>query len=80
MGGQREIIVRSKIEIFELKSATGKVKTPRFSRRLEEAELVSLKMGQLKRGAGKKEQRKQEACGGQMSWQTCSWSSRRGES
>lgn len=51
MGGQREIIVRSKIEIFELKSATGKIKTWRFSRRLEEAELASLKMGPLKRSS-----------------------------
>lgn len=83
MGGQREIIVRSKIEIFELKSATGKVKTPRFSRRLEEAELVSLKTGQLKRSSlrsRKKRTKETRGLWGQMSWQTCSWSSRRGES
>lgn len=47
----REIIVRSEIEILELKSVIGKIKISRFSPRLEEAEVANLKTAQLNRSS-----------------------------
>lgn len=64
IGGQREIIVRSEIEILELKSVIGKIKISRFSPRLEEAgEVANLKTAQLNRSSLRSRKKKKKMRG-----------------